>query len=72
MSWLCEYPEHEGDRLVVNRFDRFSKRTTYVRVDGRQRLREHSMPGGHMCKACVEKDFAKIKPAFATGQESFL
>jgi hypothetical protein len=59
--WVCEYPDHEGNRLIKNKYDRFSKRITYVRSDGSLRLNEFTVPGGRMCRACVPKDAAKMQ-----------
>jgi hypothetical protein len=53
MAWVCEGPNHVGDRLVRSRLDRFSKRVSYVRADGKQRLNEKVLPAGRRCRSCV-------------------
>jgi len=58
-GWFCEYPDHEGTRYVLSPMDRFSKRVTFVRADGKQRLNEKVIPGGRICRACIAKEEAK-------------
>ena len=53
-AWFCEYPEHDGDRRVYAPADRFTKRETYMRADGRVRLHERSVM--RVCRACIRLD----------------
>lgn len=62
----CEYPAHVGRRRVTQPADRFTKRTTYMRIDGKVRLHEKS--GMRFCRACVELD-ADANPELE-GQEA--
>lgn len=55
-SWLCEGPEHEGDRLIREKLDRYSKRVTYLRVDGNDRRNERVLKAGHRCRECSDKE----------------
>lgn len=55
-AWFCEGPLHEGSRVVQNKLDRFTKRVTYMRVDGGDRHNERSLKNGRRCKACADKE----------------
>lgn len=53
-TWHCEYPDHEGSRLITVNSNKYTKRVTYMRHDGGQRLFERSVM--RMCKTCVHRD----------------
>jgi hypothetical protein len=57
-GFFCEAPEHVGDRRIRHRENQFTKRVTYVRTDGRQRLHEKVLPEGRRCRNCVERENA--------------
>jgi hypothetical protein len=51
-TFHCQYPAHEGERLVANPLDRYTQRVTYMRLDGKRRLHERSTI--RLCRTCVE------------------
>lgn len=53
-TWHCESPNHEGSRLIEHKTNRFTKRVTYMRADGGERLFERSV--GRLCRKCVHRD----------------
>lgn len=54
-SWNCEYPRHEGERMVRHPYDRFQKRIEYRRADGN--VRAHAKTIQNLCRACMEDDW---------------
>jgi hypothetical protein len=60
--WNCEHPLHDPHdkqgkyigRSGVHPHDRFVRRTTFVRSDGRERLYERSHE--RICRVCIERD----------------
>lgn len=53
-TWHCEADGHEGSRRIELTTNRFTKRVTYMRQDGGQRLFERSVM--RMCKRCVYRE----------------
>jgi hypothetical protein len=49
--WACEAPQHEGERFDVHRHDRFTRRQTFMRIDGAERLHERS--ADRICRRCI-------------------
>jgi hypothetical protein len=49
--WACESPLHEGARTDVHPLDRFTRRTTFYRHDGGERLHERSLD--RICRRCI-------------------
>jgi hypothetical protein len=68
-AWACEGPEHEGDRIIQSRLDRYSKRVSYMRADGSERRNERVLKAGHRCRACSDKE-TRLRDAGML-QESF-
>lgn len=54
--WACESPLHEGDRMRVNPLDQFTRRETFYRRDGGERMEEKSKD--RICRACIRKEKA--------------
>ena len=52
--WACESELHEGSRTDVHRLDRFTRRETFMRADGAERLEEKSKD--RLCRACIRKE----------------
>jgi hypothetical protein len=62
-TWHCEHPDHEGSRLVETKNARFTKRVTYMRADGGERLFERSVM--RLCRKCVHRE---ADPSFNENQ----
>jgi hypothetical protein len=56
--WACESELHEGSRTDVHRLDRFTRRETFMRVDGAERLEEKSKD--RLCRECIRKEKANL------------
>lgn len=55
-AWACQSEHHVGDRTRVHPHDRYAKRITYVRADGKERLFERTVPDPNRCRACVKTE----------------
>jgi len=57
MRFYCQYVRHQElwgtPPWQVHVYDQFLERTTYRRVDGRQRLHERNT-GREFCRRCIE------------------
>lgn len=57
--WACEAEGHEGSRTEVHPLDRFTRRQTFMRADGKQRLGEKNLD--RICRWCVRKELEGIE-----------
>ena len=57
--WACEAQDHEGSRSDVYPTDRFTRRSLFMRADGKQRLHEKSTE--HICRYCIRKEVEGIE-----------
>lgn len=52
--WTCESPLHVGMRWEVHPMDRYTRRQTFMRTDGRVRLHEESLD--RICHECIDRE----------------
>jgi hypothetical protein len=52
--WACESPLHEGDRMGVHPVDQFTRRETFYRRDGGERMEEKSKD--RICRVCIRRE----------------
>lgn len=57
MAWVCEYPRHDGDRLVTYGQDQYVATIDFMSRDGNTRLGRRAgagVKGGiRLCKTCA-------------------
>ncbi len=56
-NFYCQFPDHQGSRLIDHPGDRWIKKVTYRRLDQGQRLYERAVMD--ICRKCIELDVPK-------------
>lgn len=60
MTFACQAPEHEGDRLVVHPLDRVKVSLDFMSADNQTRL--YRVHQADLCKTCAERAVGRMRP----------